>query len=573
MPMKTKLRLFTLLALCLSTNSYALLGDGWSSSGGGELGKDINNPWFWQNYQGQVQPKTWCILHGGEKNFSLSQAQAKKEIEYVLTKLTTNIKNRFGGPLAIGKVNGVLYEVLNKDTLSMAKDKRRLATDFEYQSQCQDKTDLKFYLGVERGDEYDALTRLFPTIKAKKAVAMAVRTEYSFPGDIQNPHAKEIGGKGIIWLTPDKGTNSYLGERNLFHNGRVTDFDFTKTSEIWNSQKMIQTYGLGMPTGFKEEQIVEGVFASIILHELGHVYGLQHLHNDVEELRPVGLPPIKTHFVDRFGVEVMDEKFPVYAVKVGFVPKRVLENFYRSFSLNMKVSSESSTWDEVFDQTGINADVFRVAKRVKTYKANNEFNYAIYQYPNSLKLKDTETSNLFANAYGVEFEYGFGNFQNYGSHNHPDGQGDEFYEPEVIHNYPAKLKILQINRSPVPYISYGDLNDEPSEDFKYILQDTLILQNIDFSDSLSNVVTFNHFVFDIDFYNQQSELLRNYEPTMTFTTVIGNGVVYLGTMTKGELKLINSQTGEKSSIKLEDTLYQMRGPKAVSKPFPHPLFL
>ncbi len=159
------MRLLTVLSFGLfvlaGTNALA----GWTS-GGGDLLRDSQNPWFIQN----TQVVKYCVAVD-EKNFGVKRSRIS---DFVLNALKYWQKEL--GSLPSTQVSGQ-YEF-------------RLGTQIFNEVDCADEVDVRFQFGVLSKQQRK---KLGPT---NEIVGVAVRTEYD---------QVNLKGKGFIYISPESG--------------------------------------------------------------------------------------------------------------------------------------------------------------------------------------------------------------------------------------------------------------------------------------------------------------------------------------------------------------------------------
>ncbi len=182
--------------------SYLLASEGGWTSNGGDTLSTRNNPWFLEDLWIKKEI-SFCIQMG---DFSVSSKEARMAVTKALKDWQQLLK---------------LSEFSIKP---IGSSRRRLATNFRYQSSCDSNTHLKFLFGT-----YDL--QVEKLIKERGyPVAFAQMIEYD---------PQDGSGKGIIWLMPDQGDNVYQG-KGIF--------------PFWYL----------------------GALHPVIMHELGHVFGVGH---------------------------------------------------------------------------------------------------------------------------------------------------------------------------------------------------------------------------------------------------------------------------------------------------------
>lgn len=190
---------------------------GWTSGGGGVLGTQ-DNPWFLSN----EDPITYCI-NIDDETFSESQLTQEQWQQRINTAFEfwvhefTYAKESFAAFLHEG-----LYEdaaiFINLDM-----------TGFRYENSCQSTTDIVFQLGVA-----DATQMAFMKERYGSVIAAAVRTSYD---------PINLRGQGFVYLSPEQGPLQPQVDGLTDHR--------------WQPELQI--------------------FEKVLIHELGHVFGVRHL--------------------------------------------------------------------------------------------------------------------------------------------------------------------------------------------------------------------------------------------------------------------------------------------------------
>ncbi len=150
------------LSLLFNCTAFA----GWTS-GGGEILKDAQNPWFMPYNTPVVK---YCI-EIDEKNFGATREQAKKAID-----------------TALGFWKKQFQSVAS--AIVTPEYKFILAQHQFNEVTCSDATDIKFQFGTLDGAQFAYFKD--PT----KMVASAVRTDYD---------TKQLRGRGFVYVSPDSG--------------------------------------------------------------------------------------------------------------------------------------------------------------------------------------------------------------------------------------------------------------------------------------------------------------------------------------------------------------------------------
>jgi hypothetical protein len=146
---------------------------GWIS-GGGELIKNRDNPWFIQN----TTTVHYCIVRD-ENYFRWSESQLGQFFQQAVSYWQAEIERaRYDAP---------------------PTQFFKVATQAFVGQSCDDSTDIRLQFGVLTGDQRAELEGLDPL----EHVAFTIRTDYD---EIQ------LRGRGFIYIAPDHGPNRYRGE-------------------------------------------------------------------------------------------------------------------------------------------------------------------------------------------------------------------------------------------------------------------------------------------------------------------------------------------------------------------------
>lgn len=199
-----KMKKFVLSAL---VGAFGTLGAsaqaGWTS-GGGELIRDANNPWFLQN----TKTVNYCI-EIDEPHMGLSRERARHLIRTAIE-------------------NWKLEFRTSSRPAQLKYHQIAVGTQEFVEVPCHQNIDLKFQLGVLNGEQIKKIGD--PT----KFLGVAVRTDYD---------RVNMRGKGFIYVSPAYGPLKFAGEKVREH--------------VWAIEDGALLYG-------------------VLLHELGHVFGLNH---------------------------------------------------------------------------------------------------------------------------------------------------------------------------------------------------------------------------------------------------------------------------------------------------------
>ncbi len=200
------------LVFLLSIMSSLNAYSGWTS-GGGELFGDSGNPWFIQN----TLKVRYCVQIDPQF-FHLEKTEAEAHIENAFKYWKSEFK------YAHWFEQNDSQSIKSGATMPLARLK--VATQDFIKTDCSENPEIVFQLGFLTSDQLKKIQNY------NSFAAFSVRTEY----DIKN-----LSGKGFIYFAPETG--------------------HSKTKEMaentWNQENGIKFY-------------------QVLIHELGHVFGLSH---------------------------------------------------------------------------------------------------------------------------------------------------------------------------------------------------------------------------------------------------------------------------------------------------------
>jgi hypothetical protein len=169
-----------------------------------------------------MEPVQYCVTRS--EDMSISAADASIEIAVAL--------GRWKDFLGSGRFDGVGHK---DPEHGLEAGTRRLALDFR-EVGCDAAPPLVFKLGVS-DPSVDAALKY----SAARTVGFALRTAYD-----------DVSGRaqGMVWIAPDRGEKAYGGPK--------------VASDFWSRPRL---------------------FRNVVLHELGHVFGLQHFKGSLMDAR------------------------------------------------------------------------------------------------------------------------------------------------------------------------------------------------------------------------------------------------------------------------------------------------
>ena len=191
------------------------------SSGGGELIKDLHNPWFIQN----TKKVTYCIVRD-DAHFKLNDEEGFP-IEALVEKAFKFWKDEFK---------------TSYNPLGDAKDGVKVATQDFVKLNCDQNPDINFQFGHLSTSQLDEMKKM--ALDPRGFVSLAVRTDYD---------QVNLKAKGFIYLAADSGPLRPNTDDMLDH--------------PWAEGSGSFIY-------------------KILVHELGHVFGLQHQNNIFSFMAP-----------------------------------------------------------------------------------------------------------------------------------------------------------------------------------------------------------------------------------------------------------------------------------------------
>ena len=201
-----------LLTLFLFLTSLPAYAGGWVS-GGGNLVRNSNNPWFLAN----TKAVSYCLVVDESFNGlpAAPQELVEKALAYWKVQMSDPNGATDGYPISLDP--NIPYVTMDIAT-----------QNFIFRKSCLGDEDITFQFGVLNQSQKDYFG------DRSQLIAAAVRTDYD---------EVNLKGRGFIYITPDSGRNSYKGERlrsNAWHFGN------------------------------------SGLLYRALIHELGHVFGLSH---------------------------------------------------------------------------------------------------------------------------------------------------------------------------------------------------------------------------------------------------------------------------------------------------------
>lgn len=344
----------------ISYFSYASDDGGWSSSGGGEFVTNQHNPWFFRHIKDKDKKVTWCIDHGGEKNFSLSIDKAREEVETALNMIGKEIEEGF--PIHrcpyYSKASGRFlagfcsHPIINGDPYALY-----LNTKYSYQEKCDDKADLTFVLGNPSSSNFQKLVSKQGKARATKFGGVAIRTKYELSENFN------IESKGFIYIAADRGEYRYSGVG--------ASIGARQSRDIWTYRYLGETTGneqyLVHPH-IKQEKEIASPFLATVLHELGHVYGFKHRtvepgSNLTSSFNTVVRQGDEIFWLDGYNLHIMDESFVPKVISNGGIPKYSLRNSMGHFGLGVNKNAGIVSF---LDRTKFIYEDIRIAIRLRT---------------------------------------------------------------------------------------------------------------------------------------------------------------------------------------------------------------
>lgn len=164
------LGIFSCFAFCDSQEVPANVQSGGWTSGGGELIRDQNNPWFLSN----IQRVSYCI-RVDETNFSLSKSTIEQRVDEAIQFW----KKEFASARNFSEV--------------------KVGTqNFEYNEDCS-QADIAFQFGYLTTEQYEYIGN------PRSHVGITVRTQYD---------KKYLKGRGFVYISPDSGPLAIDIEKN-----------------------------------------------------------------------------------------------------------------------------------------------------------------------------------------------------------------------------------------------------------------------------------------------------------------------------------------------------------------------
>lgn len=203
--------------------SQIAFGGGWSS-GGGEILEHAQNPWFIDVGQTpRAKPIAYCLQVA--EDFPVTKRRLEALVKQVFYWWDSQFSDAHYPDNDIHTEQGSQNQVL------------RVVTSNQLRDDCAN-VDLKFQFGHlddnqrTKFDEYN--------VNLKRYVGLTIRTDYS----------NELRGKGFIYISNDRGPNAFEGHNILEKAWTEHDYQHSRLKQL-------------------------------LIHELGHVFGLQHSdHNE-----------------------------------------------------------------------------------------------------------------------------------------------------------------------------------------------------------------------------------------------------------------------------------------------------
>lgn len=566
--------------ICVLFSFVTLARDdgGWSSSGGGETADDKHNPWLIEDFFHRDNPKTWCIQHGGEDNFSLSKIEAKQKIQTSIDLITNQLDKKWPGPnifslLGFGSLSFYTTGPIPKELIGKVGDPsayellsenykkntyKKLATRFLFENNCNDSTDLKFLLGVIEGKEFNYLKDNYSLVRKRKLVAITIRTQYEAGYDFGSS-LDTLEGKGFIWIAPDLGVESLLSSKNVHSREPAPN-------EIWDlDDELINIGSFGSDSKISLDKSAVAPFIPVVLHEIAHAYGIKHKEQE-RFARPIVYDDMLSHALEVASVDdLMEERALELIVNDGYCMKKTIYNFLKSIGHNENVSPLHTINQKYSIKPSENFDKFRVAYRLPVYPTSlhGEDVSSYYSFPNYLQTNDHHLKDLLSETYAVEIEYGFGKFLL---------QDDEVssFVKNSSHNYPSKFKLVKLNNAPI----YNKNNP----DYKMSLLAEYSISGLSYTSSHVTSIPFEMAFPDFpgseSFEDYYSEAFRTfYSNDISFIFKTEDNVSYSVSLNGRSLSFLNLSSFIRTTIKLRDKLYSLSGHEVESEEFPVPFYL
>jgi hypothetical protein len=293
-------------------SNVSIASNGWSSSGGGEYIVTEGNPWFVG-----TQSVSWCINHGGVKNFSLSAELSKVEVEKAIVRLTNQIKtiNKYRTNL---DYNGLFGNTIDrKCVLSFEQNGKNknwtnkcdhlgegflLSDNFSYVENCNN-ADLEIILGNIDDPKIKKLYEDLGETRFRNLAGIAMRTNYD---------QSVLRGKGFIYIAADLGKLGYAGQRSIYLKGNtIWNYHNSIPEKTKFPPNVINSFWNKNPTKYTFKESTLGALQPVVAHEFGHVLGLKHTNSK----------------------DLMDADYPAEVVKNGLI-------FYGNYIRNANVFSD-----------------------------------------------------------------------------------------------------------------------------------------------------------------------------------------------------------------------------------------
>ncbi len=277
-----KYPIYLLGMLSILSIATPVVAGGWGSSGG-ESFRDGHNPWFIQN----TPVVRYCVKLDGA-GFSADPAKAHQLVQRAISYWQNEFKTA--------------KEVMKPEFPVDIATQQFVAVDCAGHEDAN--VDLTFQLGY---GTLDAKQRTF-LVDPRKYVGIAVRTDYD---------EVNLRGKGFIYISSDRGDNRFNAETV----GSVSAF----VDQPWQ---------------------YDGLLYRVLVHELGHVFGLPHVgggvnnfsnaHNETQKTASLMSEQYPEEIVQRQtyrAFTALDELDPFFMPRTEFHDCSLTANAIRFFKL------------------------------------------------------------------------------------------------------------------------------------------------------------------------------------------------------------------------------------------------